>query len=248
VIYSWGDGRSTKQVAPDDGFAVLCYKTTDLGGGNYHYEYALYNQTSARSLEALSIPIGTATITNAGFRDIDYTAGNAWTFTAADGFATWRTSPYPGPSNPLLYQVIYNFWFDANAAPGPATATVEIYAPGTGDYQFFDTNAPFTGGVAALEIGLPVSGVKLYPVEPNPFGRSTQVAFALGSERAARLTVLDVGGRAVKTLFDATAPAGRTALRWDGRDDAGSNVASGIYFFRLESGQASCTTKGVLLK
>jgi flagellar hook assembly protein FlgD len=88
----------------------------------------------------------------------------------------------------------------------------------------------------------------LFPVEPNPFGRSTQVSFALGRAQPVRLTVADVAGRAVRTLLAGHAPAGKSWLTWDGRDDTGANVASGIYFFRLEAAKEVRTAKGILLR
>jgi flagellar hook assembly protein FlgD len=59
---------------------------------------------------------------------------------------------------------------------------------------------------------------------------------------------MDVTGRAVRTLHDGRAPAGRSVLSWDGRDAAGKRTAAGIYFFRLESETDSRTLKGVLLR
>jgi len=57
-----------------------------------------------------------------------------------------------------------------------------------------------------------------------------------------------VSGAQVRTLVDATQPAGRYSITWDGRDESGAPVASGIYFCRLTSGTFSATQKMVLLK
>ena len=248
LLDSWGDKRHSVQVAADDGFVVIAEKVTDLGGGSWHYEYALYNQSSDRGVRTLSIPIGTVAVSNVGFRDVDRNGANQWTFDAGSGLATWSTVAHPGASNPLVYQTLYNFCFDAPAPPQAAQARLGLYKPGTGDVVFVEASAPEAGATAVMDPVLPAQALTLYPCEPNPFARGTQVSFALGRDRAVRLIVVDVSGRLVKTLLDGTAPSGRTALRWDGRDNAGADVASGIYFFRLESAKEARTTNGILLR
>jgi hypothetical protein len=144
--------------------------------------------------------------------------------------------------------MLFNFWFDADAAPQSASARLKLYKPGTGDYAFPATMAPHAGATAAVAADLTERGLTLFPVEPNPFGGSTRVSFATGHERPARLVVVDVSGRVVKTLLDGTVPSGRTWLGWDGRDDSGREAASGIYFFRLSTREGARTTKGILLR
>ena len=56
----------------------------------------------------------------------------------------------------------------------------------------------------------------------------------------------DIAGRTVRVLFDDVASAGETSLRWDGRDSNGSEVASGVYFFRLRSADGSRAVKATL--
>ena len=51
----------------------------------------------------------------------------------------------------------------------------------------------------------------------------------------------------LETLLDGPAPSGESAVSWDGRDASGQRVASGVYFFRLESGRQVRTVKGTLL-
>jgi flagellar hook assembly protein FlgD len=62
------------------------------------------------------------------------------------------------------------------------------------------------------------------------------------------LTIYDADGRTVKTLLDEVVPAGSTALNWDGRNDAGATVTSGVYFYRLTAGSSALSRKMLLLK
>lgn len=248
VIYAWGDEHDAKDVAAGDGTVVVANRVTNLGGGQWHYEYAVYNQSSARGIGRFTIPVGTANLTNVGFRDIDSDAGNQWTVAQAGGTVSWSTPVFGGPvaGNPVLYQSVFNFWFDADAAPLASSALVQLHAPGAGGTVYFAVHAPYAGATAVVDAGWPAAVLDLSPVEPNPFGGSARVAFTLGREGPVRLTVVDVTGRLVRTMLEGAAPRGRSTLSWNGRDDAGAEVASGIYFFRLSAAGESRTVKGVL--
>jgi hypothetical protein len=78
--------------------------------------------------------------------------------------------------------------------------------------------------------------------QPNPFARSTTLAFVLPRAGSVRAAVYDALGRRVRTLLDAERPAGTNALAWDGADDTGRPVAPGMFTCRLTwSGHvASC--------
>jgi uncharacterized repeat protein (TIGR01451 family) len=78
---------------------------------------------------------------------------------------------------------------------------------------------------------------------PNPFRQATTIPFDLPVSGLARVSIWDVSGRLVKTMAEGEMAAGRYQPRWDGRDDAGRTVASGIYFVRFESGTFSDTRK-----
>ena len=68
---------------------------------------------------------------------------------------------------------------------------------------------------------------------PNPFNASTRIEFDLPVGSAAELTVYDVLGRHIRNLAGGARPAGRHLVFWDGRDNQGADVASGVYFYRL---------------
>lgn len=83
---------------------------------------------------------------------------------------------------------------------------------------------------------------------PNPFNPSTRISFALPQGDRVRLTIYDVLGRQVRMLADGEYPAGRHELEWDGRDSDGAAVASGVYFYKLETAGQSATRKMLLVK
>jgi len=83
---------------------------------------------------------------------------------------------------------------------------------------------------------------------PNPFNPQTTVAFDLARADHARVVVYDLQGRAVRTLVDEDLPAGRHAAVWQGEDDRGRGVASGVYFARLEATSGGGLVKLVLVK
>jgi thiol-disulfide isomerase/thioredoxin len=84
---------------------------------------------------------------------------------------------------------------------------------------------------------------------PNPFNPATTVRFSVpaGAENVA-LRILNVDGRVVRTLVDGDLGPGPYSRVWDGRDDRGETVASGVYFMRLEAGDEVSTRKMTLLK
>jgi hypothetical protein len=88
----------------------------------------------------------------------------------------------------------------------------------------------------------------LYPNAPNPFNPSTTLRLDLPDTRRVSLRVYDIQGRLVRELLDAKMAAGQYALRWNGKNEAGHEVAGGVYFCRMEAGNYSRTLKIVLLK
>ncbi len=83
---------------------------------------------------------------------------------------------------------------------------------------------------------------------PNPFNPATTIAFELPEAGRVELSVYSAAGRRVAVLVDGDAIAGRHMATWNGTDETGRPVASGVYFFRLTRGSESVTRKGVLLK
>lgn len=251
VVETWGDASKRANVGVDDGEVVLASKVTDLGGGMWHYEYALYNWRSARGAHSIAIPVGSANVSNIGYHDIDQDGGNDWTATLAGGVLTWATDDYATDpnANALDYQTMFNFRFDCDVAPVASEATGLAFRPGVGTSFTIVTDAPsapMSTTDAPNVAGSPDRDLFLAAAEPNPFSHNTRLSFSLPRPQAARVTVHDIAGRTIRVLFDDVAPAGESSVRWDGRDTDGSEVASGVYFFRLTSPDGARATKATL--
>jgi hypothetical protein len=84
---------------------------------------------------------------------------------------------------------------------------------------------------------------------PNPFNPSTTISYTVpeGSHQV-MLEVFDIRGRLVRVLADREQPQGSYSVVWDGTNESGARVASGVYFSRMRSGGFSAVRKMVLIK
>ncbi len=83
---------------------------------------------------------------------------------------------------------------------------------------------------------------------PNPFNPETTIGFSVPSDMNAELAVYNVRGQKIKTLFDGRAQKGNNSVTWNGTDESGKNVSSGVYFYRLNADSKVMTQKMVLMK
>lgn len=81
---------------------------------------------------------------------------------------------------------------------------------------------------------------------PNPFNTSTTIEFILHEEKFAELVIYNIMGQKVRTLSSENMTLGRHTVRWDGKDDRGWPVSSGVYLSRLIAG-SNCATHSILL-
>lgn len=92
------------------------------------------------------------------------------------------------------------------------------------------------------------TAIQLEANQPNPFNPGTSIRFALARSEWARLYVVDARGRIVRILVEETLSSGTHLRSWDGRDERGERVASGVYRYRLETATRAQTRGMVLLK
>jgi hypothetical protein len=91
-------------------------------------------------------------------------------------------------------------------------------------------------------------GFTLFQNQPNPFNPETQISYFLPQDCQVRLTIYNLLGQRVKTLYEGHQGAGIQTLTWDGTNDQGQKLSSGIYFYRLQAEQFQQTKKMVLMK
>jgi flagellar hook assembly protein FlgD len=88
----------------------------------------------------------------------------------------------------------------------------------------------------------------LYPNYPNPVNPVTTIRYSLIQNGFVEIEILDLLGRKVRTLKMEYTARGQHFVTWDGTDDNGSPVSSGIYIYRLTAGEISATRKLLVLR
>jgi hypothetical protein len=88
----------------------------------------------------------------------------------------------------------------------------------------------------------------LYQNHPNPFNPSTKISFSIPHESMVSITIFDAAGRRVRRLVESAYPAGLHSVQWDGRNDQGHEISSGVYFYRLDANRQRLSRKMILLK
>ena len=133
------------------------------------------------------------------------------------------------------------------AEPDSSVVELELHLSTGSRYDTYD--------ILTLTINITGTGIEgieprfaLAQNAPNPFSAGTRIAFSLPTPADAELAVYNVVGRRVATLIDGTIPAGPHHVEWNGTDDAGRRMASGIYFYRLTAGDREESRKMILLK
>jgi hypothetical protein len=99
-----------------------------------------------------------------------------------------------------------------------------------------------------LSITVPKGALALYQNHPNPFNPTTIISFTLPERARVTLAIYDVAGKLVKTLVDHRVVEGYREETWDGKDANGNPASSGVYFYRLTTGDRTLTKKMVLVK
>ena len=190
---------------------------------------ALHNVAQSAILPAVQTPLSHVRM------EAQATPSVLWDF-SADGGAHWQALPGPGQWLPLAHPGTEPRW-------RASLLYTEIGAPPVVD----NLTLEWISDPTAAGEGLP-GAFDLRPPAPNPFNPWTTLSFELPEAGRARITILDISGRQVRRLLDAALPAGPHDSRWNGCDDAGSELPSGIYVCRLEGGGRQATRKLALIR
>ncbi len=103
-------------------------------------------------------------------------------------------------------------------------------------------------GLSSVPMPARAAAIVLHQNVPNPFNPSTTISYELEDGGQVRLQVFDLGGRLVRTLYDGSEGAGRHEKVWLGRDQQGRTAATGVYFYRVQTGGEAETRRMLLAK
>ncbi len=139
------------------------------------------------------------------------------------------------------------------SAKGPINSVemrLHIYSTFVGTVYFDDLSFTRISGVTSVE---PVADnmPKVFELSnnyPNPFNPSTVIQYAVPRATNVSLVIYNILGQQVRTLVDEPQNAGRFTVTWDGRDNVGRVVGSGVYFYRLSAGETAIVKKMVMVK
>jgi hypothetical protein len=239
-----GDKDCVINTGHDQCDGVYAYGTGEAGGGDFTISVDPGYQV---------MPAGD----NAGF---------TVQLTALDGFdqsCTLMVSGLPDPPN--------NGVFDRAVLVPTDMTTLNVYTTQQtepGEYDLTITAVPLSGGKPdgaghGLNVLLKVEsstdaddwddnpnspyGFALFQNHPNPFNPETQIGFKLSTDSQVKINIYNVAGRLVKT-YQGYYSSGYNSISWDGTDMSGRDVASGVYFYRMEAQGFSDQKRMVLMR
>lgn len=113
-------------------------------------------------------------------------------------------------------------------------------------YMYTGSNEVLTKSSTNMSSARIPNRTNLEPNYPNPFNPTTTIRYGLSNESWASLKIYNVAGQEIVTLVNEFQSKGRKSVHWNGLDQAGSPVASGIYLYRLQAGDVVLTRKMLL--
>lgn len=144
--------------------------------------------------------------------------------------------------NNVVYTVSYT-------APTPAVSLDEVIIISSNDSSNPAVMIPVTVSASSSSDDPVVPMVtKLEGNYPNPFNPETAIRFATRESGPVRLTIYNLKGQLVKSLVNTNLPAGNHRVIWNGKDENGRSVSSGIYMYRMETPGYTKTLKMMLMK
>lgn len=151
----------------------------------------------------------------------------------------WRKVARPGNAGQRLFYQLFNL---ANGTYYWSVQAIDnSFAGGA-----FAAEGNFSLGVANEDqISVPITGISIYP---NPFREQTSLSFELKTPSRVSAKIFNLKGQLVKTLADTELKTGVQSLGWEGRDNSGLEVASGVYTLLLSTNNVTKSQKIMLIK
>ncbi len=213
------------------------------------YAYCIHHDCGVEAILAPpdTVSIDTANIPRASIRNWGMIDEALDVVCTIDGYAD--TQHVAGLAPGTASEVIFAPW--DGSTPGPYLMTVVTVLLSDENPQNDTASKAIWGLTAVSELRAPVRTpyvTRILDHSPNPLTTHARIDYCIAAAGRTSLSVYDMSGRLIKTLFDGRLNAGYYSALWEGADSAGNPVASGVYFYRLKVGTAEATRKTVVLR
>jgi hypothetical protein len=157
--------------------------------------------------------------------ELDFTMGRIW-------YTSGRTTFLYNEDGTIAQKLYENRWSESN------------------DLQYSSRNLFTYSAIVSADIPAPLPSPSRLTASnyPNPFNPSTTISYSLPQDGRVELAIYNVKGQRIRTLISEGQVTGTHNITWDGTDDHGQPVGSGVYLYRLQRGSLSSTNKCILLK
>jgi hypothetical protein len=215
---------------------------------NHRYRYLLHvrlSQSESYSFGPVETVSSFLTVHEFSATEVPGGVELGWDITTSDSLLGCYIDRYD-PANDQTARLPEQGFLD----PDPGRFVDEQASQGTA-YRYSLIVVDWLGGEhlgASTELTTAMYRTDLSQNQPNPFNPGTTIPYSLEEQMQVTLTVFDVAGRRVRTLVDNVQPAGAYSQLWDGTNDAGQSVASGVYLYRLRAGTYEETRKMTLVR
>lgn len=228
---SYGAGHSDIWVIKIDTTGDTLWTQT-YGGSSYEWGYSVQ-----QTLDSGYIIAGWTDSFGFGYWDVfliraDTIGDTLWTRTF--GGAYWDRGHFVRQTSDLGYIVV---------------GYTSSFGSGNCDVYLIKTDSEGTAGIEERDMDDKSSIInRELSATPNPFNVETLIRYVLSKETTIELAVFNILGEKVKTLVNANQKPGTYSIHWDGKDENGKRVASGIYLYRLKTGNFTNTKKLLILR
>jgi hypothetical protein len=236
--------RNNEVIDQINDITIIEYDDIGLNAGNYsYYITAIYDEGESDPSNSVDVTITlapptdlTAQVTGPGMVLLQWDAP----LPSARGFQNYRVYR---DLELIADDVLQTFYFNINVPNGLHTYAVSCV------YDGYESD-PATINVEVTEVGNnPVPSItQLDGNYPNPFNPTTTIKFSLKEESFTTLEIFNLKGEKVITLVDEKLTAAKHSVCWNGKDDSGKQVSSGIYLYRMVTDHYSATKKMIMLK
>jgi hypothetical protein len=163
---------------------------------------------------------------------------------STDGGSTWEMLAKDLPESELTYDwTVPNI--QTNSGRIKVTQDNLVWHE---DYSDSSGNFTITISTGIEETGNQVEDLTLFSAFPNPFNPATTIRYSLSKGSRVSLKIYNVVGERVKTLVEDFQSPGDKSAVWDGRNDRGQLVSSGVYIYKLEAGEFASVRKMIFVK